>query len=380
MTHSFNVNKKSIILFVSHKGSKWRTATGITTNIWNSKAKSLPAKCQDAHAWEKLRPIHLRLLDREGEAVTAADVEAIIHYGITGEEKKAGGAYVPTFWEYFVEWADRDSPAIRQRRNTRDLIRRLMGDKDDWDDIDSAYYFRLVSKLKAEKYSINYIGSVVAKLKTVMAEGEKMKYHSNGEYHKFKRTMEQPDTIYLTQAELDALWAIPLRGARAKARDLFLLGCYTAMRYSDYSRLSLDNIRDGKIYLTQRKTAGSVVVPASPKVVAILERNGGKAPAICQEVLNREIKEVCREAGIDTPVEVTKSKGAAHVTQMLPKYTQVCSHTARRTAATLLFQTGVSLQSLMLITGHKTLSALTHYLRLGKEENAEALKDNAFFK
>ena len=49
------------------------------------------------------------------------------------------------------------------------------------------------------------------------------------------------------------------------------------------------------------------------------------------------------------------------------------------TGITLLYMTGIPLQQVMLISGHKDEDSIRHYLRLTKQENAEKLKDNPFF-
>lgn len=389
MTHTFNLNGRAIRLIISHEGRKYKKATGLTIDpaLWNQKARSLRAKCKDAKVYERLRLIDLRMAEKEATGEVPPE-EAII-YAIYGEDaaespeigrEKEKGTGV-SFYEYFNEWANRETPQKRQRRNTLKLIRECMGDSWDWADIDTAFFFRLVQKLKSLEYSVNYIGSIAKKLKTVMSEGYKLKYHTNTDYRQFSAPMEEASTVYLTREEVDRLWNLGLSDdTERKCRDLFLLGCYTAMRFSDYSRLSLDNIRDGMIYFTQKKTAGRVVVPASPRVLAILKRNGGEAPKVGQEVLNRTIKVVCFKARIFDKVEVTKSKGGRHETRLVEKYTQVSSHTARRTAATLLYQSGVPASAVMQITGHKTESDFYRYIRTTREENARLLAENPFFK
>lgn len=389
MTHTFNLNGRAVRLIVSHEGKKYKKATGLTIDpsLWNQKARSLRAKCKDAKVYERLRLIDLRMAEKEADGDVSP--EEAINYAIHGENaaespengpEKEKGAGV-SFYEYFDEWANRDTPQKRQRRNTLKLIRECMGDSWDWADIDTAFFFRLVQKLKALEYSVNYIGSIAKKLKTVMSEGYKLKYHTNTDFHQFSAPMEEASTVYLTQNEVDRLWGLTLTDeTERRSRDLFLLGCYTAMRFSDYSRLTLDNIRDGMIYFTQKKTAGRVVVPASPRVLAILKRNGGEAPKVGQEVLNRTIKAVCFKARIFDKVEVTKSKGGRHETRLVEKYTQVSSHTARRTAATLLYQSGVPASAVMQLTGHKTETDFYKYIRTTREENARRLADNPFFK
>ena len=393
MTHTFNLNGRAIRLIVSHDGKKYKKATGLTIDprLWNQKAKSNGAKCQDRSVWAKLRPIHLRMVEKEeaGGGYTEESILEAIDYAILGDEpakspkkgQEKDNGRVPSFYDYFDEWSNRDTPQRRQRKNSLKLIRECMGIRYDWADIDTAFYFRLVQKLKAKDYSVNYIGSVIKKLKTVMSEGYKLKYHKNQDYHLFTSPSEQADTVYLTKEEVDRLWNLDLTDPLEQSvRDLFLLGCYTAMRFSDYSRLSLDNIRKGMIYFTQQKTGGSVVLPASPKVVSILKRHGGYAPKVGQVVLNRKIKNICFKARIFEKVECTKSKGDRRITELVEKYTLVSSHTARRTAATLLYQSGVPASQVMLITGHRDESSFMKYIRTTKEQNAKLLADNPFFK
>ena len=389
MTFAFYLkdkNKKEgtpLVLIVSHHNKKFKKSTGIVVKPEHFKKQ----RVKNESVNEKLRAIEIILNERLNQFSTDEEVVNALEYAVyeaTGKgepvnEKESTPS--PSFFSYFEEWADRDTPQKRQRGNTLKLIRECMGEGYNWNDVDTAFYFRLVQRLKEKNYSVNYIGSVIKKLKTVMSEGYKLKYHTNVDYHQFSSPTEQADAVYLTKTEVDRLWKIELPDeTERKARDLFLLGCYTAMRFSDYSRLTKDNIRDGMIYMTQQKTAGRVVIPASPKVIAILARNGGAAPKMGQEVLNKTIKTVCFKARIFEKVEITKSKGDRHETKMVEKYTCVSSHTARRTAATLLYQSGVPASSVMQITGHRTEAEFYKYIRTTKEENAKALKDNPFFK
>ena len=47
--------------------------------------------------------------------------------------------------------------------------------------------------------------------------------------------------IYLTSAELQALYEMPLTGLQEQVRDIFLVGCYTCQRVSDYNNISPDS-------------------------------------------------------------------------------------------------------------------------------------------
>lgn len=117
--------------------------------------------------------------------------------------------------------------------------------------------------------------------------------------------------------------------------------------------------------------------------ISAIKSNGPSASVIiriAQQHLNEWIKRVCRAVGIDDAVEVTTSTGIKHTTTTKRKWELVTSHTARRTGITLLYLTGVPLQQVMLISGHKDQDSIRHYLRLTKEENVAILRDNPFFK
>lgn len=51
---------------------------------------------------------------------------------------------------------------------------------------------------------------------------------------------------YLTEEELQALYEMPLSGKKEHIRDVFLIGCYTCQRVSDYNNLNADNFKTSR--------------------------------------------------------------------------------------------------------------------------------------
>jgi integrase len=193
--------------------------------------------------------------------------------------------------------------------------------------------------------------------------------------------IEDANAIYLTLKECERLNALTSISKEAKAvRDRFLLGCFTGLRYSDYSRITIDNIIDNKIVVKTRKTGAEVMIPVHAVVREILERNKGVFPALrSPQAFNKMLKRVCRKAKIDAEVLYERTHGIEVVRKRVKKYTLVSSHTARRTAATNMYLAKIPVARIMLVTGHKTEQAFFRYIRIEREENAKILSEHPFF-
>ena len=91
--------------------------------------------------------------------------------------------------------------------------------------------------------------------------------------------------IYLTNEELQALYDMELEGEDDRVRDVFLVGCYTSQRFSDYSRISARNVsfHDGVgiITLVQQKTGTEVTIPIlNDNLLRIFEKYNYNLPNI----------------------------------------------------------------------------------------------------
>lgn len=130
----------------------------------------------------------------------------------------------------------------------------------------------------------NYIGSLFKDLKILLKQAHNDGLHTNTIFqHKdFKKFSENTDNIYLTDDDLTAIYNLDLSATPGldRARDLFLIGCYTGLRFSDYSQLRPENITNNGRILTRKtlKTSERVSIPLNSRVRAILAKYNGVPP------------------------------------------------------------------------------------------------------
>lgn len=396
--------KTSLVVIVSHRNVKYRKNIGITlypyqftkghASDWRQDAKIRSIR---AYLYEELvdtltpDEIQERLVDARRMVIEGLDAESLRRKK-EKERKDATTAIsllrgtadpgrAPTFSEYLQTWWPLGGTSKRQRKLFCDNIAKFFGKNIQWDEIDDSFRFSLERKMDAAGFAMNYKWKMVSQLKTVMEEGRKLKYHNKLDYKDWTAKRETVETIYLTQEELDRIWEVELTSTmERKARDLFFIGVYTVARFSDYSRISDDIIHDdGLFHLIHKKTGAVVNIPVAPRVREVLDRNGGRAPELSQQKFNDAIKQVCKKAGINEIIETRHSRGREFVTERKEKWELVSSHTARRTGATLMRQSGANMRQIMLIGGWSEEKTLEKYLRMTSKENALAMRDNPFF-
>lgn len=258
----------------------------------------------------------------------------------------------------------------------------------DFGDIDLKFYDDFVAYFTAKDYSINTIGRHVKELKIIMRAAREEGLHDNGliESRKFRVLTAEVENIYLTESEIRAIAEVDLDGDKHKsiARDIFLVGCYTAQRFSDYSTINEGNIRtldngQSVIDLKQQKTGNRVVIPIRAELQAILDKYENRLPKAYEQKVNMYIKEIAREAGIVDMVEVSYVESGEKKSHLVEKCELVKTHTARRSGATNMYLAGIPMIAIMKITGHKTEKEFMKYIKITEEQTAIELMNHPYF-
>jgi hypothetical protein len=92
--------------------------------------------------------------------------------------------------------------------------------------------------------------------------------------------MESADTIYLSEEELLSMHQLKLSGHLEKARDYFLIGAYTGLRFEDWKRITREKVVNGVLTVRSSKTGEVSTIPIHPIVRAILDKYNGVLPPL----------------------------------------------------------------------------------------------------
>lgn len=329
--------------------------------------------------WKTYAAEAIREADLAGEDMEQVKLRILSKVESSMESPEGGNGY---FLPYYLKWCGTTTTKRKADRFLKSSYKKFLefakNDNPTFDQITVRYIERFIEWMAGQGLNPNTRGCQVKRIKAAMKEAYVAGLHTNRAFTDFRKEQVKVENIYLTEEEIKKIEDVELKpyGMYAKARDLFIIGCHTALRYSDCIRLTPDDIHDGIIRLKQIKTGETVMIPCHPKVSEIIERYGG-APKMCDITLNRNIKEVCRLAGITNRVGIRRH--GEKETTYCEKWKLVSSHTARRSAATNMYKAGIPTISIMKITGHKSERVFMDYIKVTGEENAQMLKDNPFF-
>lgn len=419
----------SVRAVVRHKGQRYQIAVGETviTKYWNEDKY----RCRTVRDYPEASHINTRLDDW-------ADLieKAINEFGLIVPTQKmlrekideilrnqnieVGGVIENEQEQYLVKFAekyrDNSTKTERTKKGYTTTINKLKEFekahkvKLRFIDIDIDFYNKFknwmmqatyVKKKDTEPihYTKNYIGALFKNITVFMNESKGRVHEFSGFMDKdFKSDKEETDSIYLTQDEIQRIYDLEITEELLKAngyknqnlistinslneeRDRFLLGCFTALRHSDYSRLDNIHFKDNIIRIWTIKRDKKVFIPMHFRVKEILERRNNILPsAISDQKHNKQVKAIGKLAGINEEVVLTKTRGGKRYETIQPKYKFITSHTGRRSGATNMYLAGVDLKFIQDILGHSKIEQTIKYIKVTAEDNAKRLIDHPYF-
>ena len=288
-----------------------------------------------------------------------------------------------------------------------------------FDDIDKPFADRFTLYLLKQGYMSNTINKKVSCFRKLCNLAAMEGYNKNAVSlrvwkDKAVKEIDKRAEIYLTDEEIDAMYALELTGDNEIVRDIFLLGYFSCQRYSDYCKLREENFitynKSGLITLTQKKTKKKVEVPIfDDRVYELCEKYHYDFPEIDVQKMNLKIKAVGYELSKTVPsfrekyvtVLTTVEKRSENTYEKLlekknkgikftenerkwfhklDKWAKIRNGSPlferNKSGTTNLYKLGVlSDLELRSITGHESQKNFEGYIRIGISEQAQRVGD-----
>lgn len=164
-----------------------------------------------------------------------------------------------------------------------------------------------------------------------------------------KYSLEPVTPTFLTEDEISIIWNKEIDIKRLEqVRDIFVFCCMTGLAYIDCYNLTKEQILEdnqGIFYIKRKrqKTKVMATIPLNDVALTILEKYNFKLPILTNQKFNsylKEIQDICS----------------------LKK--NITCHVARHSAAVLLLNHGVSLNTVSKVLGHSNITMTQHYAKL----------------
>ncbi|QCX00118.1 integrase [Aggregatimonas sangjinii] len=281
----------------------------------------------------------------------------------------------------FTEGANSISTISRYTYN-----KKLLVDFEDWkgkklhfNQFTSAFYNDLVEYcITVKEHSANTLRRNIGLLKTFLYWSVENGYNYKLDFQKFKAPKaQQTDEVALTLDEVKEVFEFDFSANRKleKVRDLFVFGCATGMRYSNYSKVAKKDVHNGVIKVRdQKNTDKSLEVPLNEFSTYILKKYDYNLPKLSNQKFNDYIKEVFGAIGYTQDIKKTIKIGRELKEQIKPLNERISSHTARRSFITIMKNKKIPDKVIMSFTGHRSLEVFNKYYKPNNDDKKEFMK------
>jgi integrase len=320
--------------------------------------------------------------------IQTLQTDAVVVQQLSIQRPKSSNDFYGQFEDYIRSKEKKVSKATKTVfKNTMEHIQAFdtfRGKKVTFNSFDYAYYTDLVDFLTYD-YVLprkkettcglknNTIGKTIRQLRIFLRDRIRRKIIATIDLSDFKILEEETDAIYLTYAEIEKIYNTELSEYPflKEYRDLFVLACLTGLRFSDFSTLRPEDLRNNMLYKKQEKSDHWVVIPLRKVAKDIFTSQfRERIPQLTNPEFNRHIKTIGKLAGITGLITFSCKKGNKDVIQTRPKFDWITTHTARRSFCTNEFLAGTPVPLIMKISGHKKEKDFYRYIRVQPEEAA----------
>lgn len=266
------------------------------------------------------------------------------------------------------EFAESTIKGSDRKISTQRSYQYLCNDIEKWygritlDDITHDWIEKFRAKMRSLNLSENTIKGKLKALRCLVNEALKRNLITDDPFKFITIGNMSARVGYLELSEVQKLEHLKLKGQEEKVRDLFLLSCYTGLRFGDLSTLEDATIENGILSKKMQKTNYWVHIPIDTlfwgkgmKIINKYPNIKKLSHCCCNTTCNRVLKDLAKKAGIDKTLYM---------------------HLGRKTCSNTLNQLGMTVQDISKILGHtKSEVTLKHYIFDNGEHLNQIVRD-----
>lgn len=400
-----NKDKESLILFSAYfkdEGRKFVYSTGevIHPKEWdfeNRQPKHLNGRTEKANKHRGIK----RQLDRysnffsdtiqnyklANREIIIADIRADFD-----TEFKRTKSIASKFFEVYNQFLNDKKSDYTEDANSQTTIKRYEYNKKlllnfqeyrnkkiHFNQINNSFYNDFINYcVTVKEHSSNTLRRNVGLFKTFLYWALENGYTYKSDFQKFKAPKaQQTDEVALTLQQVQEVFEYDFSGNERleKVRDLFVFGCATGMRYSNYSKVAKKDIQNGMIKVRDEKNNYKTLeIPLNDFSMYVLKKYDYHLPKISNQRFNDYIKEVFKTIGYTDSVKKTMKVGKDIIEQINPLYERISSHTARRSFITIMKNKKIPDKVIMSYTGHRSLEVFNKYYKPNNEDRKDFMQ------
>lgn len=249
--------------------------------------------------------------------------------------------------------------------------------------IDQGFYQKLLNFcIQKKEHSANTLRRNIGLFKTFLNWALENKHTYNDKFKAFKSPQAfATSEVALSIEQVKEIADLDLsnKPKLERVRDLFIIGCTTGLRISNYGSIKKEDVIDNEIWVSDVKDKNKQLkIPLNPISKKILQKYDYNLPKISNQKFNDYIKDVFEEAKFNHLIKKAIKIGNEVKEELKPFYKRISSHTARRSFITIMKNEKVPDKVIMSITGHKSLEVFNKYYKPSKKDKVEFM--NSVFK
>ncbi len=315
--------------------------------------------------------------DIAGKITSKEQIEALLTYkqGPQIEEP------VIEFWDFWQNWINKQEErqqwsrsTLMQHTNSMNLLHQYQAKRKQlvtFSSLNKALIEDYIGFLRKLGKKDSTIAKEIKNIKVFARHAEEVKLLEDSDFGKWKKpTAISKEVFYLSEEDLELLRNTSYSSeSLQQATDLFLMQCYTGLRFSDIVGLKPSQWDNDWIRVNTQKTKQALKIAITSEARNLLERYKFiDLPNLSNPAVNRLIKEAGREAGLTQQEQITEHQGQTRVTKTVQKFERITTHTGRRTFVSRALAKGIPLPNIMRFTGHTSLKTLAAYIGVSDAE------------